>query len=94
MQRPHLTFKDSLGISPKVFRQIYHPKLDISLDLYNFLKEVSQLTDCQIYKKIFGNIVPTLKECLQQISEEIYYPELEMYLYLSNFSKEVKQLKD
>ena len=33
------------GMSPKKFRKISHPEQKISLYLYNFSKEVSQLTD-------------------------------------------------
>ena len=35
------------GMSPKSFRNISHPELEISLHLSNFSKEVSQLTDSQ-----------------------------------------------
>ena len=38
-------------ISPKDSRKISHPELEISLYLCNFSKELSQLTDWQIYKK-------------------------------------------
>ena len=33
------------GMSPKNFRKISHPVLEISLYLYNFSEELSQLTD-------------------------------------------------
>ena len=39
-------------MSPKNLRKISHPELEISLYLYNFSKEVSQLTDLQTYKKL------------------------------------------
>ena len=38
-------------MSPKIFRKISLPDLEISLDGHIFSKEVSQLTDCQTYKK-------------------------------------------
>ena len=37
-------------MSQKIFRKISHPEQEISLYLYNFSKEVSQLTDRQTYK--------------------------------------------
>ena len=43
------------GMSPKDFRKISHPGLDISLYLSNFSKEVSQLTDWHTCKKIRKN---------------------------------------
>ena len=43
------------GKPPTNFRRISHPEKEISLHLFNFSKEVSQLTDCQTYKK-FGMI--------------------------------------
>ena len=39
--------KNIQGISPKNFRKMSHPELDISLHLSNFRNEVSQLTDRQ-----------------------------------------------
>ena len=39
------------GMSPKDFRKISHPELDISLYLPNLDKEVSQPTDWKTYKK-------------------------------------------
>ena len=56
------------GMSPENFRKISLPELEISLYLYNFSKEISQLTDWHIYKKIISS-AKTFKECLQKISE-------------------------
>ena len=43
--------KNILGMSPKNFRKISHSELEICLDMSNFSKEVSQLTDRQTHKK-------------------------------------------
>ena len=40
-----------IGMSPKNFRKISHPQLEIYLYLSKLSKEVSQLTDWQTYKK-------------------------------------------
>ena len=43
--------KNTTGISPKYFRKLSHPELDISLDLPYFSKGVSQLTDWQTHSQ-------------------------------------------
>ena len=68
-------FETSVGTSqeyfPRNFWTISHLELKISLYLYNFNKEVSQLTDWQTYKKseLLGTSEPTSQECLQKISK-------------------------
>ena len=83
-------------MSPRNFRKIYHPEVELSLYLCNFSKEISQLTDWQPYKK-FENIW----NCCRNINwispkyfRKISHPEMDISLYLSNFSKKVCQLTD
>ena len=83
-------------MSPKNFRKISHPELEISLHLSNFSKEVSQLTDWQTHKK-FGII---WHKCINipgmypKNFRKIPHPELEISQYLCNFSKKVSQITD
>ena len=81
-------------MSPRNFRKIYHPELDLSLHVYNFSKEVSQLTYWQTYKKfrIIWNWPAIIPEMSSKNFRKISHPELDISLYLSNFSKEVSQL--
>ena len=83
-------------MSPKSFRKICKPELDISLYLCNFSKKVSQITDRQTYKKfrIIWNNCTNIPGMPPENFRKISDPELEISLYLSNFSKEVCQLTD
>ena len=84
------------GMSPKSFRKIYHPELDISLYLCNFSKEVSQLTDWQTYTKliIIWKKWINIPGMSPKIFRKISHPEQEIYLYLSKFRREVSLLTD
>ena len=84
------------GMSPKNFRKISHPELEISLDLSNFSKEVSQPTDWQTYKKfrIIWKLWNNIPGMSPKIFRKISHSGPEICLYLSNFSKEVSQLTD
>ena len=84
------------GMSPKIFRKIPHPELEISQYLCNFSKKVSQITDWQTYKKfrIIWNKCTNIPGMPPKNFRKISDPELEISLYLSNFSKEVSQLTD
>ena len=85
-----------LGMSPKLFRTIPHPELDISQYLCNFSKKVSQITDWQTWKKfsIIWNKCTNILGMSPKNFNKMSPPELEISLYLSNFSKEVSQLTD
>ena len=65
---------------PEIFRKISLPELEISLYLYNFSKEVSQLTDLQIYKKfrIIWNKCTNIPGMSPKKFRKISYPELEI----------------
>ena len=83
-------------MSPETFRKISLPELEVSLYLFNFSKEVSQLTDWQTYKKFriiwkWCNNIPVMSP---KIFIKIPHLGPEMCLYLSNFSKDVSQLTD
>ena len=84
------------GMSPKSFRNISHPELEISLYLCNCRKEVSQLTDWQTYKnfRIIWSLPANIPEMSQKKIWKVSHPDSEIFLYLSNFSKEVSQLTD
>ena len=81
-------------MSPENFRKICLPEVEISLYLYNFSKEVSQLTYWQAYKKfrIIWNKCTNIPGMPPKNFREISHTEQELSLYLSNFSKEVSQL--
>ena len=66
------------------------------LNLCNFNKEVSQITDWQTYKnfRIIWNYCANIPVMSQENFRNISLPELEISLYLYNFSKEVSQLTD
>ena len=83
-------------MSPENFRKISLPEVEILLYLYNFSKEVSQLTDSQTYKKfrIIWNWCRNIQGMPPKNFRKISHPELEISLQLSNFSKEVSQLTD
>ena len=53
---------------PWKFKKIPHPKLEISINLSDFSKEVWQLPDWETYKKseLFGTSAPTSQECFQK----------------------------
>ena len=71
-------------MSPRNFRKISHPELELSLYLYNFSKEVSQLTDWQTYKEItiIWNLPANIPDMSSKCFKELSYLELEMFLYL------------
>ena len=55
-------------MSWKNLRKISHPELEITLYLYNFSKEVSQITDLQTYKNLnFFEGIPLMFVHLSQI---------------------------
>ena len=83
-------------MSPENFRKIFLPELEISLYLYIFSKEVSQLTDWQTYMNvgIIQNKCTNIPGMPPKKFRKISHPELELSLYLSNFSKKVSQLAD
>ena len=82
-------------MSPKKFRKISHPELEISLNLSNFSKKVSQLTDRQTGRQetdrladtheSFGSSIQTFQESLQKISER-YLIQNRRYLYIGLIS--------
>ena len=83
-------------MSPKNFRKIYHPELEISLYLSNVGKEVSQLTDWQTYKK-FRNIwnkCKNIPEMPPTNFRKIYHPDLGISLYYPNISQKVSKLTE
>ena len=84
------------GMPSKSFRKISHPEVEISLYLYNFSKEVSQLTDWQTYKKFrfLWNQFTQIPGMSPKIFRKISHLGPEICLYLANFSKEVSQLTD
>ena len=71
-------------MSPKNFRKISHPEQEISLYLYNFSKEVSQLTDWQTNKKfrIIWNKCTNIPGMPPKNFRKIYHPELELSIFL------------
>ena len=83
-------------MSPKIFRKIPHPELEISQYLCNFSKKVSQIMDWQTYKnfRIIWNKCTNIAGMPPKNFRKISYPELEISLYLWNFSKKVNQLTD
>ena len=83
-------------MSPKSFKNISHPELEISLYLSNLSKELSQLTDWQTYKKfkIIWNWCTNIPGMSPKSFRKLSHSELEISLYLSNISKEVSQLTD
>ena len=83
-------------MSPKNFRKISQQEQEISLIMSDFSKEVSQLTDCQTYKKFrfIWNKCINIPEMPPKNFREISHTELEISHYLSNFSKRVSQLAD
>ena len=83
-------------MSPTNFRKISYQEQEISLYLYNFSKEVSQLTDWQTNKKfrIIWNKCTNIPGMPPKNFRKISHTELEISLYLSNFSKKVSQLTD
>ena len=76
------------GMSPKNFRKISSPELEISLYLSNFIKEVSQLADGQTYKKSenIWNYCRNVQGMSPKNFTMITHPELEISQYLYNFS--------
>ena len=84
------------GMSPKNFRNISHPELNICLHLSHISKEVSKQTDWQTYKKLriiwkwCNNISVMSPKNFRNVS----HSGPEIFLNLSNFSKEVSQLTD
>ena len=58
-------------MSPKIFRNISHPELEMSLYLYNFDKQVTNYRIDRHTRSLesFGTSVETSKEYLQKISE-------------------------
>ena len=83
-------------MSPKNFRKVSHPELEISLYLSNFSKRVSKLIDWKTYKKfkIIWINWKNIRGKPPKIFRKISYPELEIYLYQPDFSKGVSQLTD
>ena len=83
-------------MSPKNFRKIFHPELEISLHLSNFIKKVSQLTDWETHNffRIIWNKCINIPGMSPKIFRKISHPEQEISLHLSNFSKEVSQITD
>ena len=83
-------------MSPKIFRKVTHPELEISLYLSNFSKEVRQLTDWQTYKefRIIWNLCRKIPGMSPKDFRKISHPELEISLYLFNFNNRVSQLTD
>ena len=82
------------GMSPRNFRKISYPELEISQYLCNFNKKVSQLTDSQTYRKfkiIWINCKFFPGKPLK-IFKLILHPVQDIYLYWPNFSKNVSQL--
>ena len=81
-------------MSPKNFRKIYNPELEISQYLCNFSKKVSQITDWQTYKKfrIIWNKCTNILGMPPKNFRKISDPELEIFLYLSDFINNVCQL--
>ena len=81
---------------PRKFRKIYLPELEISLYLYNFSKEVSQLTDWQTYIKF----IIIWKKCINIPGmcpwkfRKASHPELKISINLLDFIKELCQLPD
>ena len=84
------------GMSPKFFRKIPHPKLEISRYLCYFSKKMSQITYWWTYKKfrIIWNKCTNIPGMPPKHFRKISHTELEISLYLSNFSKKVSQLTD
>ena len=83
-------------MSPKKFRKISHPELEISLHLSCFSKEISQLKDWQTYKKI-QNYLEKVYQHPRNVSNQIKnrsYPELEISQYSCDISKKVSQITD
>ena len=66
------------------------------LNLCNFSKEVSQITDWQTYKnfRIIWYKCTNIPGMPPKNFRKISHTELEISLYLSNFSKKVSQLTD
>ena len=79
------------GMSPKKFRNIYHPGQEISQFLPTISKE-----DWQTNKKfiIIGNLCTNISGMSPKNFSKMSHPELEIPPYLSNISKEVSQLPD
>ena len=83
-------------MSPKSFRKIPDPELEIFLYLSIFSKEVSQLTDwqtCKIFRIIFSKCTNITGMPLKNF-KKMSHPELDILLYLYNFSKEESQSID
>ena len=83
-------------MSPEAFRKISLPELEVSLNLSNFRKKVSQLTDWKTYKKfiIIWNLCTHILGMSPKPLRKMSHPELKISLHLSNFSKEAGQLTD
>ena len=82
-------------MSPKTFQKDISSRISY-LNLCNFSKEISQITDWQTYKnfKIIWNQCAKIPGMSPGNFRKISLPELEISLYLYNFSKEVSQLTD
>ena len=82
-------------MSPKNFRKISHPEMEISQYQPNLSKKVSQLTDIQDKKIriIWNQCTKIPRMCLRNF-RKISHPELEIFHYLYNFSSKVSQLTD
>ena len=83
-------------MSPKKFRKISYPELEISQYLCNFSKKVSQITHWQTYKKfrIIWNKWSNIPGMSPNNFRKMSHPEQEIFLHLSSFNKEVSQLTD
>ena len=70
----------------KKFRNINNSELEISLYISNFVRDVTQLTDCQTYQKfrINRNRHANIPEMSPNNFRKISHPEVEISLYLSN----------
>ena len=82
-------------MSPRNFRKISHPELELSLYLYNISKEVSQLirlTDLQEFQNYLELACQHTRNVKK--NSEISHPEQDISLYMSNFSEEVSQLME
>ena len=82
------------GMSPKNFRKLSYPELEISQYLCNFCKKVSQSTHWQTYKKfrIIWNMCTNILGMSPKKFRKISCTEMEISWYLCNFSKKVGQL--
>ena len=81
------------GMSPKKFRKISNPELEIFLCIILVRKYANKKTDRHTRNpESFEASIPTSQDYLPKKSE-IYLIQNLISLYLSNFSKEVSQLQ-